>query len=396
MILYIGLMTAILLAGLIRVRFVYGYSTTNLSPSVGRRVSDNGKQGKRKFLTFFFVMVFFVLAALKGPYIGNDTPAYIEMFAKEQQWAATYRTEFLANLFVSESRFELGYVVLSRLIALLFGDVQWLFIVITGFVAIVLYNWIIEESLNPVISLFMFVSLRFLYFIMSGLRQSVAVFVCVLAYRYIKKRKLIPFVLLVLLATQFHITAILFLLAYPLSYLRFNKTTVVGISVVGIIVVLLFNQVLNMFVQLLPTYYGDYVGSEKFAENKLGNVVAALVQFVFLYASSLSRYRISGKTKSNEMFTREYDEASFMQFMMLMSFLLSVIAIRATTLDRLSMYFWIFSIIYIPNMLCNIHKRENRMLLQAGAVVLTFLYNVIILYYRPEWHGIMPYKFFWQ
>ena len=397
MALYIGIMAAILIAGMLRVRFVYKrVAPVSGSGTVAQTIETEKSHETRKLFTFIFLGVFWCLCALKGHKIGSDTDAYIAIFDEAVIWAETGSQGFLGGLFTNTTRYETGYIVLNRIIALLTDEVQWLFVVVAAFSMVVLYKLIVEDSRDPVLSVFLFISLRFQYFMMSGLRQGMAIFLCVIAFRFIKKRKLIPFVLLVLLASQFHMTAILFLMAYPLSYLRFKSTNVAIVTAAGVIVFLLFNQILTPILGILPEYYSGYTQSVRFAENKLGNILVAVIQTIFLIVSLFSTYRMRNREGRKQVFTKEYNEPDFMHFMILMSILLSLISLRATTLDRLYYYFWIFAVVYIPNVLREVRRIGDRVLLWLGTVIFTFLYNITLLYFRPEWTEITPFKFFWQ
>ena len=228
---------------------------------------------------------------------------------------------------------------------------------------------------------------------MSGIRQAIAMFICVIAYRYIEKRKLVPFVVCVLLAMQFHITAVIFLLAYPLSFMKFNKFNCLLISVLGIVAFFSFDAILTKVLGYVPAYYSHYTSTERFSEGNIGNILVAVIQLLFLILSLFSTYR----SDENNNYTKSFDEPAFMKNMMLVSILLSIVSIRATTLDRLYYYFWIFAIVYIPNVISGITTKDNqRLIVKILVVVFTMAYNMTLLYYRPEWFNITPYKFFWN
>lgn len=236
-------------------------------------------------------------------------------------------------------------------------------------------------------SIFLFISLRFFYFTMSGLRQTIAIFICVIAYQYIKKRKPLLFYLYVIMAMQFHITAFVFLILYPISFIEFNIKNVFFIGSVCIIVFLCFDYFISTVLDFMPNYYSHYRGTVRFEENKLGNIIVACMQFVFLIFILFSQYN----TKHNT----SYDEASMMKFMILISFLLSLISLKATTLDRLFYYFYIYIIIYIPNVIYAMPFR-NKIFFTITVCIFSFLYNIAVLYFRPEWLNITPYSFFWS
>lgn len=334
----------------------------------------------------FLLCILWVLLAFKGSNIGSDTPSYINFFYEFKRNLLLNGNNFF-SIFINHTRFEIGYVVLNNIIANIFGEVQWLFVIIATFEIFVLYKFLLCKSKNIYMSIFLFISLRFFYFTMSGLRQTIAIFICVIAYQYIEKRKPLLFYLYVIMAMQFHITAFVFLILYPISFIEFNIKNVFFIGSVCIIVFLCFDYFISTVLDFMPNYYSHYRGTVRFEENKLGNIIVACMQFVFLIFILFSQYN----TKHNT----SYDEASMMKFMILISFLLSLISLKATTLDRLFYYFYIYIIIYIPNVIYAMPFR-NKIFFTITVCIFSFLYNIAVLYFRPEWLNITPYSFFWS
>lgn len=391
MILYILMMAGILIAGLFR--------TGQSNPIEVRQGEFGGIEIRRKsyYAIFILFMLWFFLA-FRASVIGSDTPRYVETFDRIAKEVGGSRGGFWSNLFVADegSRYETGYIVLNRIVALFTDNSQWILILVATFCMFVCYRFVVNESKEIMLSLFLFVSLRLYYFLMSGLRQAIAIYICLIAYRFIKQRKLIPFILLVILATQFHVTAIVFLIAYPISYFKFNFQNILWMGAAGVAVFVGFNSILGKVLTFLPEYYSEYQNSERFESYKTGNIIVAIIQVIFLVISIFSKYGMDHSGRKTGFVQKEFDEASFMKFMLLVSILFSLVSLRATTLDRLYYYFWIFSIICIPNMLQEIERDTDRATLTVGTVVFTFLYNIVLLYFRPDWTNITPYLFFWQ
>ncbi|MBE6799502.1 MAG: EpsG family protein [Ruminococcaceae bacterium] len=391
MFLYILMMLGILFAGLFR--------SKNANPIMAREDSMQMPVRRRhSYYAIFILFMLWIFLAFRGSEIGSDTKSYVDGFGMTVDWVDRHKNDFWSQLFAEDTatRYETGYIVLNRLIARFTEDHQWLLGIVATFCMYVCYRFIMDESHEIMISLFLFVSLRFYYFFMSGIRQAIAICICLIAYRFIKKRQLIPFVLLVLLAMQFHVTAVVFLVAYPISFFKFNVQNMFWMGIIGVICFLLFNSLLNVVLGWLPEYYSHYTSTERFDANKVGNILVAIIQLIFLTVSVFSKYGMERKERNVGFVSKEFDEASFMKFMLLISIVLSIVSLRATTLDRLFYYFWIFSIVCIPNMLQGIERDSDRMTLNIGTVVFTFLYNITLLYFRPEWNNITPYLFFWQ
>lgn len=352
----------------------------------------------KRTYTIVFLTILWILLAFRGATIGSDTDTYIGIFEDATRWAGNhpYGVDYISDLFHNTTRYETGYIVYNRLLAGIFDDVQWLFIITATFCMFVCYKLVINHSHNVALSLFLFVSLRLYYFTMSGMRQCIAIFICILAYDYVRKRKLVRFLLLVLLAMQFHTSAVIFVVVYPLSFVSFNLKTSFLISACGAVAFFAFDKILVNVLNVLPDYYEHYTSTERFEENKLGNILVAAIQISFLLISVFSRYGKQRAHYSDRLFIKEYDDESMMKFMVLISILLSIISLKATTLDRLFYYFWIFAIIYIPNVIEDMYSRNDKVFMKIAVAIATMAYNVTILYLRPEWSSVTPYMFFWQ
>ena len=85
----------------------------------------------------------------------------------------------------------------------------------------------------------------------SGLRQSIAIGITSLSMVYIKKKSLVKFVLLVLLAYTFHSSAIVFLAAYPLYHIKtsgkWDMISIISIPLVYLLRVPLFSILSRLF-----------------------------------------------------------------------------------------------------------------------------------------------------
>ncbi len=342
-------------------------------------------------LNCLFIALWCMLA-LKAETVGSDTMSYIRVFNEAVSWNKIASGKFFEELFINESRYEIGYVVFNRVVAHFTENPQWIFVITATFFVLACRKLIYEKSTDMYLSVFLFIALRFFYFSMSGLRQAIAMYICVIAYKYIEKRQPISFVLFVILAMQFHITAVIFFLAYPLSFMKFNKLNCLFITVCGAIAFILFDVILTKVLGYVPEYYSHYTSTARFEEGNIGNILVAVMQLIFLLLSAFSYY---GKDKKEA--SSAFDEPSFMKNMMLLSVILSVVSIKATTLDRLYYYFWIFAIIYIPNVINGLLKKDNTIIIIGFLVIVfTMAYNLTLLYYKPEWFSVTPYKFFWN
>ena len=99
-------------------------------------------------------------------------------------------------------------------------------------------------------------------------------------------------------------------------------------------------------------------------------------------------YSLVGKSNKNKIKT----EVDFYLLMLLVSAAINSIAINMNVLSRLAMYYTIFSIIGIPNIVYEINSLKAKKVVYLFFIIFLVLYSSVILELRPEWLGIDNYK----
>ena len=173
------------------------------------------------------ILPVFVLMAFKAPTVGSDTPNYIRMYEMiaDTTW---YLDEY--------GGIEPGYNLFQRALHLISADPQTLMIGVAVVVAIALF-YFFKEYKYACFALYFFTSLGFLSFALSGLRQTLAIAIGMLAYRYIKGRKIVPFFLVTLLAFTFHRSALFIIPAY---FIANQQLKAKNVSMVFFLILLVF------------------------------------------------------------------------------------------------------------------------------------------------------------
>ena len=170
----------------------------------------------KKFYLFLCGLCMTLMIGLRAPTNGSgDTLFYYNL------WELFSDMSF--DTFVKFSRtadMEFGYLITTWALSQFFPGGQWLLFLSGLFMSICLCYFTYKNCKNPVLALTVFHCLGLFNFMVQGLRQAIAMCICLLAIESCKKRKLIKFILLVLLASLFHASAIVFL---PVYFIRFKK-----------------------------------------------------------------------------------------------------------------------------------------------------------------------------
>lgn len=114
---------------------------------------------------------------------------------------------------------------------------------------------------------------------MSTTRQTIAIALAMIAFKYIKEKKIFRFLFWVLLASSFHITALIFLPCYWLNKFKFNRKTIFLFIVIGLAAIEFKSQIQL----LLRTYARIDYGSAETGGYKLYLVMLASVLLGIIY-----------------------------------------------------------------------------------------------------------------
>ena len=166
---------------------------------------------RRRFCQNVFLLVSaaaFVLVATFRYGIGYDYFNYQNLY---EQLGAMPVSELLKDHVAQEF---LGYSLFTRLLYLLGLSYRQLLFVVNILLTAAVFWFLIRYSPLPWMGAYLYLTLQFFAHSMNLFRQSIAATVCLLAYPFLKKRRLIPLVLVVLFAASFHTSALFFLPFY--------------------------------------------------------------------------------------------------------------------------------------------------------------------------------------
>ncbi|WP_019391967.1 EpsG family protein [Priestia filamentosa] len=353
-------------------------------------------KNKKIYLIWMFLPVF-IISAFRGPFIGNDTHSYLNLFNSVSHQDFLYFTK--ANIY-----YEKGFIFLNTIISSITDSSQAILIV-TSFITIgLIFLFIYRHSANVWLSVYLFITLMFYYNSMNVLRQYLAMAIVLSSLGFVVKRKLVPFLILVILASFIHTSAIFFIIVYIFPKLKVSYKSLVTISLCSVaffyFLFPLIDLITGRFIQY-QVYISRYFGS-----NNLGNILKTGVYFLIFLTGILFAYnnmsnsrepmtsKVNSIRKNNDFI--EIHSRRLYTFTLLTAVILSLLSIRMSILERLADYFTIVSIVYLPNVIQNINNKRVAMRVTIAVVLISLIYNIVILTLRPEWYQVTPYSFFFQ
>lgn len=203
---------------------------------------------KRRWLYLLVATLpFFVMIGIRSFGIGADTGVYAASFEHmiSESWEGAFKNNDT----------EPGYIIFVKLLTFVTEDPRVYQVVCATIYFIGVYIFANQLERSPFMFLVLFATMGVFTFMFTGTRQCIAMSICLMSFFFIRKRKLIPFLLIVLLAFTFHKSAILFLVSY---FIYKRKVSTINIIVYGgfsLLSVLYLENIQNFFNNALDYEY---------------------------------------------------------------------------------------------------------------------------------------------
>lgn len=315
-----------------------------------------------------------IVSSLRFPKIGTDTFVYksiFEIIGKSD------------NIF--GFAYEYGFVFFTKLVSSISSDFYAYLFVINIVIWLCLFLFLKRNSENFSLSLWLFLLLGFLDSSMCLIRQFMALSILLMSYKYLVARRLLIFILFVCLASSFHITSFVFIISYFMWNIKVGgKKALLCYIALCIGTYLLSNQ----FFVLLESLgiYSEYLLNSNYGlqENSKLAPILNFFQLFLLVVFCMQCNRRCDEPIINNMIAL----VAIASFFTILSF-------RFTQIGRVASYFSIFIIVLLPNTLRKLPVYERNAWTLFFLAVFIMRY-VVIAYFRPEWSGVYPYKFFFQ
>lgn len=325
-------------------------------------------------LVFIYLFIF---SAFRNQSVCNDTLMYINHFNK-------IKPSKILSL-NQEDKFEYGYQILENIIFLKVSKSPIVLLIITSFF-IQMSNilFFFRNSKIFLFSIFLYIGLLNYFFTVSAIRQSIAIAFFNFAFLCLAKNKIILYIILILIAAQFHTSAYLLLLLPLLYKIKVNIKLIIIFFCTLLIVFIYLEDILGIF-YIYFSYGKYYLERNWISESKLGTI--------FILTTFFLGFLLIIKTYDFENYTHK-DKYMFLFYLLMISFW--IFSLKISVLARYSQYFLPTAIILISNSFCKIKNIIYKKNIQFFLICFISLQLALILIYRPEWFMVIPYKFYWQ
>ncbi|MCC8062197.1 MAG: EpsG family protein [Rikenellaceae bacterium] len=316
-------------------------------------IVTNFRQKGSYLVTYLgFLLLFFLLSFLRWER-GADWTAYQGMYDKISS---------LSDATAFGDSFETGYKYLAGIVHAVFDSYTVFLFVQACIITFCMGRTIWRYSPSPIFSLFVYFALIFanIFFV----RQYVAIAITMFAFTYIVQRRFWKFALCVLVAMQFHSSALIFLLAYPLYKWRFSTPQLIWSLALSILLSLLLSRVMLTLFGSMGGFVGDKIanylgategGSGSMKLPTLADLAFGLLSRVFMVVSVLF---FLGKSRLKDVRLN-----GIVNFYLFGIVLYSFTAPISLALVRIVNYYDFFMILLLPYILYVPGRLLNRFLL---------------------------------
>lgn len=314
----------------------------------------------------------FLLLALRNETMGTD------LLNEDMTGGYLVAYDELANkpwsvIFDGYLNYEAGYIFLNKLVALFSSGNRQVFLAACALGSLLPVAYMIyRNSDTPAFSFLIYMGLPVFLLLYSGLRQSLAIGLTFLSVRFIQKRKPIPFILLVLAAAQLHYSAYLFLIAYPIYFLRMN-TALRIVSVFSLPVVFLLRY--PLFSVLSKLLKQDAAVEDN----------GAITLFLVFFAIYFFSFIFSDESEEQNGYTNLFFLACFCQ---------AFGGVNSVAL-RGGYYFMMPLMLLLPKVAGGMRIEQERKLVKIVILACFVLYGLYAIY-SSTWAEANPYHWFWE
>lgn len=342
-----------------------------------------GAQRMNKTYVIVACLLLFFLMGFRDVFrIGNDsTTVYYYHYLR----SGIYSWSELANYFGDEN---MGYYVLNRIIYYLTnGDYQLYIIITSAFVTFCFGRMIYRYSPSPVQSILYHLGLLLYSFHFSGLKQSLAMAVLMLAFDCVVNRHPIKFCIFVVLASQFHLPAICFFPIYWITKLHPGKAYLLVLAAILLLTYVFRTQILSFLLSLYK---------ERDTKVDLSGVqflrTKALVMIIIVVAAIIFRFP-----------TKEEPIYEVLLEMMGIAIVFQTFCGYSNIFERLADYYFQFSVIFIPMVFDRNTERKSLIkwrFIDSVSTIAPYIFCGFGVYryltaMANDYH-FTPYRFFFQ
>lgn len=358
------------------------YPISELYSSKKNQNMPKSDTDNRKNISYFVIMsvLMIVIIGLREKHIGNDTIGYYNTYKE----LATKNFVYLLDPILEETGREKGFVFIQILFNKLHMPFELYNIIYAAFNIIAISLFIYKKSKIAWLSYFLYIAYGMFVLDLSMMRQTTAMSIVILAILYDKNETILDFMkfaIIVYMASLIHSSAIICIPVWFVFKIPYNKNTLI-VALCIIAFCYISKSFMVRFVSQIAANVADKYSTANMQEGNAGMKLYLMIIVTVLL----------GSYKKN--FLQDNFNVKMHYLLMLMLMVFPALQ-GGGAIMRVYYYFYVFMIVYIPNMLYSIKKDKSLYMLSILLYIAVGL-NMYISSITGNSYHMVPYKFFWQ
>lgn len=324
---------------------------------------------KNEIIKIVFIIIIIIIG-LRNIKMGNDLPGYLLSFRLCERFSLQ------EMILLRGDNYEIGYIVFMKLVSL-FTNNENVFLLVCAITSIAPIAYvIIKKNSDWFFSTITFIALPSFLMLFSALRQSIAFAICFYSILFIQEKKPFKFMICIFIACLFHSSSIIFVIAYPLYYIRIPQKYRLS-SLICIALIYIFR--IQLFTLISPFLDKQYVSI---------NITDSIGIYFFLILIYLTSILFSNCNKK--------EMNGYLNILYFGIVCQSFVSINNMAM-RIAEYFILILVLLIPQMLFDIKLKVNKQIITIAFSVLLVIMGLMFLYQGGQgWAKSYPYLWFWN
>jgi len=269
---------------------------------------------------------------------------------------------------------DFGYILLNKFVQLFTNDYSGIFLLTSIIFCIFIFLSIYENSSDIQLSIVLLVCTGYYFCFLNGIRQMLTVAIFMYAIKYILKNDFKRYLILIILASFIHLSALIYIPVYFIKSVKLNKYKMLIVIIATFVSASIAK---GLFLKLiLLTKYSWYINSV-YDTQKQGYVIILLNLCILIFAGT--NY-INNDMKNNLFINLQF-------LAVLVSAFIGIIP----GAHRVLWNFGIASIILIPNNIAKKHNGNARILIKTTVVILYLVYFYYTVGINNS-NSVLPYR----
>ncbi|NMA49686.1 MAG: EpsG family protein [Tissierellia bacterium] len=323
-------------------------------------------KNRRKNFLIISTLLLSILSGIRYN-VGTDYNNYVVSFVNQ------FNYSFWDFSYISR---DYGFYFIYKLIGIFTKEYSIALTIISLLTVSLISSTIYSYSKMPLFSILLYITLNFYTFSFNGVRQALAVAICVYSFRFIVDGDFRKFICCLIIASTIHFSAIVFIIAWiSRDYiLKGFKSYIGGMSFITAI--LFANNIIEL---LLNNFYKNY-SYDSFGMSGMP------IGLVILIPICIGLFIFFLKTK---LYANDRNNIALVNIG-IVTMLFFIYSTKISNFTRIAEYFYIFSIITIPNAVSIFKKRGDRAILITAIFSLAFIWFYLSTI-RGNLHNVLPY-----